>query len=267
VICHNCAEEHSVSAEYARYADVSRECRYYLSETILSNIIYDVLVTTATSKPTLVDEVHDAIYQALIDGQIEPGSKLKLNEMAGRYRVSAAVVREALSRLTEQGLVQSNPQRGFIVTPLSVDDLLDLTRTRVLIETLALRESIRHGDLTWEGRVLATHHTLDRTPMLNGERANPAWVQAHRAFHHAILDGSGVRRLSDVARGLRDCSELYQFWSYSRSREPNRDIAAEHREITERTLAGDEDNAAAALTEHIGRTTTLLVAYLSRSRQ
>ncbi len=221
-------------------------------------------MTTATGKPTLVDEVHEAIYRALIDGQIEPGSKLKLGEIAGNFRVSAAVVREALSRLTEQGLVQSNPQRGFIVAPLSVDDLLDLTRTRVLIETLALRESIRHGDLAWEGRVLATHHTLDRTPILNGEHANPAWVQAHRVFHHAILDGSGVRRLSDVARGLRDCSELYQFWSYTRSRDPDRDIVAEHREITERTLARNEDGAAAALAQHIERTTTRLVAYLNR---
>jgi DNA-binding GntR family transcriptional regulator len=221
-------------------------------------------VTTPTGKPTLVDEVHESIYQALIDGQIEPGSKLKLSEIAGNFRVSAAVVREALSRLTEQGLVQSNPQRGFVVTPLSVDDLLDLTRTRVLIETLALRESIRHGDLAWEGRVLATHHTLDRTPILTAEHANPAWIRAHRVFHHAILDGSGVRRLSDVARGLRDCSELYQFWSYTRSRDPQRDIVAEHREITEHTLARDEDSAAAALAQHIERTTNLLVAYLNR---
>ena len=222
-------------------------------------------MTTATGKPTLVDEVHEAIYQALIDGHIEPGSKLKLGEIAGRFGVSAAVVREALSRLTEQGLVQSNPQRGFIVTPLSVDDLIDLTKTRILIETLALRESIRHGDLTWEGRVLAAHHTLDRTPMLNGEHPNHAWVQAHRAFHHAILDGAGVKRLSTIARELRDCSELYQFWSYTRGRDPDRDIAAEHRQITERTLARDEDGAAAALTQHIQRTTTLLVTYLNQA--
>jgi GntR family transcriptional regulator, carbon starvation induced regulator len=66
-------------------------------------------VTTATGKPTLVDEVHEAIYQALIDGQIEPGSKLKLSEIAGNFRVSAAVVREALSRLTEQGLCSPTP--------------------------------------------------------------------------------------------------------------------------------------------------------------
>jgi DNA-binding GntR family transcriptional regulator len=221
-------------------------------------------VTITTGKPTLVDEVHRAIYQALIDGQLEPGSKLKLAEIAGRFGVSAAVVREALSRLTEQGLVQSNPQRGFIVTPLSVDDLVDLTRTRVLIETLALRESIRHGDLAWEGQVLATHHTLERTPMITGDHANPAWVEAHRMFHHCILDGSGVRRLSEIARGLRDHSELYQFWSYTRGHDPDRDIVAEHREVAQRALARDEDGAATALTQHIERTTTLLITYLNQ---
>jgi DNA-binding GntR family transcriptional regulator len=129
---------------------------------------------------------------------------------------------------------------------------------------LALRESIRHGDLTWESQVLATHHTLARTPMAVGQGGNSGWVEAHRQFHHAILDGSGARRLSDIARGLRDCSELYQFWSYSRATDVDRDVLAEHREIAERCLARDEDAAAAALTQHIERTTARLVAYLNR---
>jgi DNA-binding GntR family transcriptional regulator len=228
-------------------------------------LFYDDLVVITTGKPTLVDEVHAALYQDLIDGRMEPGRKLKLSEIASRFGVSVAVVREALSRLSEQGLVQSNPQRGFLVTPLSADDLLDLTRTRVLIETLALRESIRHGDLAWEGQVLATHHALARTPMIIGERANSEWVEAHRRFHHAILDGSRVRRLSDIARALRDCSELYQFWSYTRGHDLDRDIVAEHREIADSSLARDEDGAAAALTQHIERTTALLVTYLNRA--
>jgi DNA-binding GntR family transcriptional regulator len=100
--------------------------------------------------------------------------------------------------------------------------------------------------------------------MFNGDHANAAWIQAHRAFHHGVLDGSGVRRLSDIARGLRDRSEVYQFWSFSKGRHPDRDIVAEHREIAERTLARDEDGAAAALTQHIEGTTDLLVAYLNR---
>jgi DNA-binding GntR family transcriptional regulator len=222
-------------------------------------------VTIMVGKPTLVDEVHAAVYQDLIDGKMEPGSKLKLSQIAAQFGVSVAVVREALSRLSEQGLVQSNPQRGFIVTPLSVDDLLDLTRTRVLVETLALRESIGRGDLTWEGRVLATHHELERTPMVIGGRANPQWIEAHRRFHHAVLDGSGMRRLSDIARGLRDCSELYQFWSYARGHDPDRDIVGEHREIAERCLARDGDGAADALSQHIERTTAQLVAYLKHA--
>lgn len=96
-----------------------------------------------------------------------------------------------------------------------------------------------------------THHALERTPMLTGDHANPAWTEAYRMFHHVILDGSRVKRLSEIARRLRDCSELYQFWSYTRGGDPDRDIVAEHREIAERTLDRDEDGAATALTEHI----------------
>jgi DNA-binding GntR family transcriptional regulator len=76
----------------------------------------------------------------------------------------------------------------------------------------------------------------------------------------------GRHEYPPVPRGLRDCSELYQFWFYGRSRDPERDIAAEHREIAERTLARDQDGAAAALTDHIERTTTRLVAYLEPGR-
>jgi DNA-binding GntR family transcriptional regulator len=64
------------------------------------------------------------------------------------------------------------------------------------------------------------------------------------------------RRLSTIARGLRDCSELYQFWSYGRGTDSGRDIVAEHREIADHALARAEDAAVAALTHHIQRTTT-----------
>jgi hypothetical protein len=116
------------------------------------------------------------------------------------------------------------------------------------------------------------HHLFPNMPRANpgpghpcstGTRANPAWVEAHRMFHHRILDGTGVTRLSDIARGLRDCSELYQFWSYARGRTRNGDIVAEHREIAERTLARDEDGAATALTQYVERTPDLQIAYLN----
>ena len=179
--------------------------------------------------------------------------------------MSLSVVREAVTRLAGEGLVDASPQRGFAVATLSIDDLQDLTRARVLIETLALAESIKVGDLAWEASVLATHHALARTPMMTpGGHVDPAFTVAHRDFHHALLAGCGSSRLGDIATGLRDCAELYQHWSQEFARDVTRDIAAEHQTIAELTVARDEAGATAALRDHIERTTAALVRYAER---
>lgn len=210
----------------------------------------------------MAEEVYGQLRTRVLGGDLAPGTKLRLGDFTAQYGVSLGVVREAVTRLAEQGLVQASPQRGFSVTPLSIEDLLDLTRARVLIETLALRESIKVGDLAWESNVLATHHTLQRTPMMTAEgHIDPAFTLAHRAFHHALLAGCGSKRLESVATGLRDCSELYQHWSQELAHDFDRDLAGEHREIAELTLDRDEEQAVRALTNHIERTTAALVRY------
>ena len=214
---------------------------------------------------TLAEQVYLALRTDLLRGLLEPGSKLKLGDFSARYSVSLSVVREAMARLAAQGLVQSSPQRGFWVTPLSIEDLRDLTRARVLIETLALRESIAGGALSWESTVLANHHTLDNTPMVTADgHVNPQWEAAHRDFHHALLSGCGSMRLESVAAELRDCAELYRFWSRELAHDTDRDVASEHRRITELTLARDAEGAAAALAAHIERTTAVLADYVRR---
>lgn len=219
-------------------------------------------MAAAGMKRTLAEEVYTSLRAELFRGQLEPGSKLKLATLSTQYGVSLSVVREAMTRLSEQGLVQAYPQRGFRVTPLSVEDLLDLTRARLLIETLALRESIAEGDLAWESSVLATHHTLERTTFTTDQgHIREPWTQAHRTFHHALLAGTKSRRLESIATGLRDCSELYQHWSRELAHDTDRDVASEHRTIAELTVARDADGATKALAGHIERTTAALVNY------
>ncbi|MCD4525014.1 GntR family transcriptional regulator [Nocardioides sp. cx-173] len=216
----------------------------------------------STEKSTLTQEVYDRLRQELLQGDLAPGAKLRITEIAGRYRVSPSVLREALTRLAEQGLIVAMPQRGFAVMELSVADLEDLTRARRLVEVMALRESIADGDLAWESSVLAAHHRLQRTPMTNDDgHAAALWVQAHRDFHHVLLAGGRSARLTDIANGLRDCSTLYIHWSRELARDDLRDVAAEHQEIAELTLARDADRAADALAQHIERTTVALVRY------
>lgn len=214
------------------------------------------------AKPTRVQEIYDHIRRGILGGELAPGSKLRMSNLTEQYGVSLSVVREAVTRLAGEGLVDASPQRGFAVATLTIEDLQDLTRTRVLIETLALAESIQCGDLAWEASVLATHHAMARTPMMTTDsHVNPAFTLAHRAFHHTLLAGCGSQRLEAIATGLRDCAELYQHWSQELARDVTRDIAGEHRLIADLTVARDEAGATRALRQHIERTSEALVRY------
>jgi DNA-binding GntR family transcriptional regulator len=193
---------------------------------------------TAPEPKTHSEEVYASLRTELLSGTFLPGSKLRLAGLGTRYGVSLSVVREAMTRLAGEGLVRALPQRGFCVTPLSVEDLLDLTRARVLIETSVLRESIDQGDLEWESAVIATHHTLHGTPYTTREgHLDAAWSKAHHAFHRALLAGAKSPRLESIATELRDCSLLYQHWSIDIAHDLDRDVAAEHRTIAELAVA------------------------------
>ncbi|MFE6508749.1 GntR family transcriptional regulator [Nocardioides sp. NPDC057767] len=216
----------------------------------------------STEKPTRTEAVYDRLRHELLLGELSPGAKLRINDIAGRYEVSPSVVREAMTRLAEQGLIVAMPQRGFTVMELSIADLEDLTRARRLVETMALRESIADGDLAWESRVLAAHHQLQHTRFTRPDgHVSIEWAEAHREFHHVLLAGGRSARLTSIADSLRDCSDLYIHWSRELAHDDGRDVAVEHQEIADLTLARDSDGAAAALAQHIERTTAALVDY------
>ncbi|KQY01335.1 hypothetical protein ASD37_30065 [Mycobacterium sp. Root135] len=214
-----------------------------------------------SGSPTRVGAVYDAIRDEVLTGGIPPGTKMKLADYSERFDVSLSVVREAMSRLAEQNLLQANPQRGFSTLSLSVDDLHELTRARIIIETATLRESIARGSLEWEAFLVGVHHQLAATPMYLDGAINPRFGPAHRDFHAALLAGSDNTHLQSIAASLRDRSELYMFWSRTLGEPADRDVACEHRELADLTIARQPDDAASALARHIQRTTDILVDY------
>jgi DNA-binding GntR family transcriptional regulator len=224
---------------------------------------YTEAMTVSPVKKTLSVEVYDRLRTELLRGEFAPGAKLLIGEIAGRFGVSASVLREAMARLAQQGLLRANPQRGFSVPELSVEVLEDLSLARRLIETTALRESIRDGDLAWESTVMAAHHRLHRTQYTDSQgHLTEEWDRAHREFHHVLLAGGRSRTLTEVATGLRDRTELFVHWSRELTHDDARDVPSEHRRIAELTLARDADGAAQALDEHIQRSVTALVGHL-----
>jgi len=199
----------------------------------------------------------------ILSGSLLPGQRLQFSELSARYTTSVGALREALSRLAEQGLVISEPQQGFRVVPVSPDDLRDLTAARVEIETMALRRALAAGDLAWEGRLVAAHHVLYGTPQLSDEdsrRVTEQWTAAHQGFHEILLEACDIRRLREIAASLRDAAELYRRWSRYLRTEQDRDIAGEHEELLRAALARDVDRAVALLTQHIEYTTNAVLA-------
>jgi DNA-binding GntR family transcriptional regulator len=224
------------------------------------------MARSETRSETRAERIYAQLRTDILTGRLLPGQRLPFADLGDRYSTSVGVLREALSRLVEQGLVLSEPQLGYRVTPVSEEDLRDLTDARIDVETLCLRRAIESGDLAWESRVVAAYHTLDRTPELAAgaegvepRRVNEDWATAHAAFHAAILDGCPTRRLREVAASLRDAAELYRRWSRSLGGEDHRDIPGEHRALRDAVLARDVDAATKALAAHIEYTTQALI--------
>lgn len=199
--------------------------------------------------------------------RILPGERLITRDLCERFSVSLGAIREALSRLTSEGLVIAEPQRGFRAAPISPADLADLTLARVELETLCLQRAIAHGDVAWETRLVAAAHHLSRTPPRAPEdpaRSNEAWAEAHAAFHAALVAGCGSQWLQHLQALLYAQSERYRRLSVPLEMGA-RDVQQEHQAILEATLARDADKAVRLLKEHLGKTAGILLNFVSKS--
>jgi len=215
-------------------------------------------VTLAAEPGTRVDEIYREVRAELLSAHYEPGQWVKVAELQRRYGSSLSVIREALSRLVAEGLLVAIAQRGFRVVRLSVEDLRDLTEARIKIETLVLREALAKGDNAWEAALIGAHHLLERTPMMStlpsGERTlSPDYVRAHADFHETLLAGCPNSHLLQIANSLRDSAELYRMWS-PKTRTSGREIAEEHRRLTELALGREVEECVELLTRHIDHT-------------
>ncbi|RSN64737.1 GntR family transcriptional regulator [Streptomyces sp. WAC 04229] len=213
----------------------------------------------AGEKATRGGIVHARIREDIFQGVLRPGQRLRLVELAQRFSVSQSVVREALTRLSEQGLVHAAPQQGFSVVTVSLDDLNDLTEARVELETLVLRRAIERGDIKWEAAVVAAHHHLAALdPVRPDGTLDNDWFTVHERFHQTLLEACGNTRLLAAALSLRDAATLYRRWSRPVGHDVDRDVAGEHQQLADAVLRRDADGAADLLARHIDRTSEAL---------
>ena len=92
-----------------------------------------------TRAPSLSQQAYDALRRDLIGGELEPGTKLMIADLQSRYTLGAMPLREALNRLSAEGMVDKSDQRGFFVPALNHGDYLDIQNARIAVEAAALR--------------------------------------------------------------------------------------------------------------------------------
>lgn len=213
---------------------------------------------------SLAERAYRDLRQAIVRGEFEPGARLRVDELARRFSVSSSPLREALNRLSEQGLVRILENRGFRVAPLTAAGVSDLARVRLLVECEALRDSMRHGDDAWEAQVVAAGHALGLSERRLGNEARALdddWSARHRSFHLALYAACTSPLLRELADVLFDNAERYRRWA-ARHRPVPRRKHDEHQQLLNAVIGREEEKAIALLRTHITRTEQLVAATL-----
>ncbi|MBP0484927.1 GntR family transcriptional regulator [Sagittula salina] len=213
--------------------------------------------SVTAAEPILSDRAHDAIKADILAGLLEPGEKLQLEAISDRYGIGTAPMREALNRLSAEGWVERRSQRGFFVSGLSFTELQELVKTRVWLETLALRESIAHGGQEWEDAAILSCHRLARTSRFvdpdddaDSFTLNPDWEVRHHEFHRALLSACGSGLMEQFCQQLMERAIRYRNLSVKFSLARRGDALVEHEEILTACLDRDADLACRLLGDH-----------------
>ena len=212
---------------------------------------------------------YDLLRREILHGELMPGDRLRVADLNDRYKLGLTPIREALVRLTSEGLVASESHRGARVRDISLDEFSDMMQTRRELERLCLAKAIHNGSADWEGEVLKAFHLLSRAPLpASAEDVVTAaqWEQFHRQFHFSLVSACGSPWLLQFWNTLVDHSERYRklrllFWSSGEAEV--RDINKEHETIMKAALSRDVEATAALMDDHLTQTERAVMKLLA----
>ncbi len=212
----------------------------------------DPPVSSATQK------TYVALRKMIVAGTIRPGEKLKIEGLRERLQTGASPIREALSLLTSDNLVERLDQRGFRAAPTSRSNFEEILMLRCELEDIALRKSIAKRTQAWEENVVVSHHRMVRAQ----SSASDMFEDLHKAFHIALLANCDSPILMKFCSQLYDLNIRYRNLAGSTMNYKRRDVSQEHQKIMEAAIAGNGDEASANLLSHYRETGAFLVGLL-----
>jgi len=200
----------------------------------------------------------ELIRSAIVHGRLEPGSRLKEEELARELGISRTPVREALLVLQSEGLIESTPNRGATVRAYDAADLDDLYQLRALLEGFAARLAAVRID---PEAVELLRESCERFISLRAADDVEELVQENVRFHDVILSAAGSERLAQMVRGVIWLPLVYRSYVWY---SPEQKLISEHyhRQLTAAVAAGEPERAELVMKEHVLEARDFLVARL-----
>ena len=209
-----------------------------------------IIAAARESSATTQDLVLTSLRDAILAGVLGPGARLRQEDLAERFGTSRIPVREALRALEYEGLVRSEPNRGFTVTELDADDIEEVYDLRIVLETHAVKLALpllTDEDMT---ELEALFETMANAPDADEQLA------ARERFYIRLYSVSGRPRLVGLIARLRQEVARSLRWPTLQH------APAHHDQFWEAVKAGDADRAATILSRHYQRVAVLIRRYL-----
>ena len=213
-------------------------------------------LSEVTIKGLLVQRLRDDI----IRGTLAPGNRLRLRDLADRYAVSTQPIRQALSELEAEGLVQTQPRKGAIVSVLAADELRDIYEIRSTLEAMATRSAIKNVSdetiTTLSNLITAMDEHLGEVVEL---------VRLNKRFHMVLYEQSDRKYLCELIGSLRNRTShyLHAYMIDLGGMPPAQD---EHRAIVAACQAGDSERAATIMYGHVMKAGEGIIDYVKREK-
>ncbi len=222
-------------------------------------------------RSTLTTQLEEALRTDIVAGLLEPGQKLRAGDITTLYGVSATPIREALQRLSAEGLVELDPKIGAKVAPISLDDVRDVFAVQLILEPRALELSVRRCDEHWLHEVETALERLRTVSAAKRPKDDPRWreamlasADAHRSLHWALLAACGSPWLLRFISILHGHTARYRMLLIRGRDRP--DWLRDHEQIVEAARRRDPRRAVQILERHTHHGLDMLVrAYGSSS--
>jgi len=199
-----------------------------------------------TGMPSSVDDIHAVIRNEIITLRLMPGVKVSENELARRFNTSRTPVREALLRLVDEGLVKVWPQRGTLITPISLSAVRRARFVREAIEVAVFRKAAIDGlspeVLAQLDAIIAQQHAVRDEPV--------RFTEADDAFHHAFANGIAVGDIWAVLEREKAQFDRLRFLSLPNVT-PVAVLIDQHRHMIATVRARDPEAAEKAVRDHL----------------